>query len=372
MSGTLITGCGNAPVILVVSRPDSNEAYWISVKDYFRDPKIRKTRKISFSKSRDRFTSDSRDGLATLAIPADSGLFLAALPQSDILYSNLLPLVTYPRRLFRASTKLRDPASVWDHLNKDPDSARPEWFLHDGFIYAFHDLTFDPWKKVCIDSTTENLATNDFAFSIDRNQRYVFLRMVGRCLEQILYRQGIRFCKTAGHHYFRATPDLTERKVGGLSVFKPYASKTTPDRIAYYRHRAAELNFTCFDRRWYLQATPTYRFTQDGWKQSRFAEERLSGIKQLERQNKTHLRQVRLWEEVLLQVHLQPASSKPKQKLLFQSEPEPPPPAPPYTVIAFGPLVRFDVDWNVPESAWLPQPLDEDSADASDDRSLFD
>ena len=26
---------GNAPVILIVSRPDTNEAYWVSIKDYF-------------------------------------------------------------------------------------------------------------------------------------------------------------------------------------------------------------------------------------------------------------------------------------------------------------------------------------------------
>ena len=362
---------GYSPMILVVSRPDNNEAYWISVKDYFRDPKIRKRRKIAFNKSRNRFTKESHSELASLAIPAGNGVYLTALPKPDVLFSNLIPLIQYPWRLFRASTMIRDPAVVWTQINKTPDDAKPEWLLHDGFIYAFHDLTYDPWRKICIDSTTENFATDDFAFSDEANRRYVFLRMVGKCLEQILYRQGVRFCKERQHYYFRSTPDLAERKVGGLSVFKGYESKTTAERIAYYRHRAASLAFMRFDKQWYVQITPTYRFTQDGWKQSRYAEERLSGIKRLEKQSKTHLRQVRLWEEILLQTHLQPTPPKPKQLHLFQAYEEQPPVAP-YSIIAFGSLLRFEVEWNVPEQAWLPHPADQDSDDSSDYRSLFD
>lgn len=41
---------GNVPVVLVVSRPESGEAYWVSVKDYFRDPGVRAGRKVRFDK----------------------------------------------------------------------------------------------------------------------------------------------------------------------------------------------------------------------------------------------------------------------------------------------------------------------------------
>jgi hypothetical protein len=46
---------GNAPVILVVSRPQTEEAYWVSIKGYFRDPRRRAERKVRFNKRRDRF-----------------------------------------------------------------------------------------------------------------------------------------------------------------------------------------------------------------------------------------------------------------------------------------------------------------------------
>ena len=37
---------GNVPVILVVSRPRTNEAYWVSVKDYFKDAAARQSRRV--------------------------------------------------------------------------------------------------------------------------------------------------------------------------------------------------------------------------------------------------------------------------------------------------------------------------------------
>ena len=46
---------GNAPVILIRSRPKTNEAYWVSLKDRFKDLSVRKHRKVVFDKSADRF-----------------------------------------------------------------------------------------------------------------------------------------------------------------------------------------------------------------------------------------------------------------------------------------------------------------------------
>jgi Domain of unknown function (DUF4365) len=42
---------GNHPVILVLSRPSTCEAYWISIKDYFTSFEAKKTRTIYFKKS---------------------------------------------------------------------------------------------------------------------------------------------------------------------------------------------------------------------------------------------------------------------------------------------------------------------------------
>lgn len=89
---------GNAPVILVRSRPDSNEAYWASIKDRFKDLDTIRARKIFFDKARDRFDINALSDIVRLAIPRDSGIYLAPPPKSEKLYSNLLGVSRYSPR----------------------------------------------------------------------------------------------------------------------------------------------------------------------------------------------------------------------------------------------------------------------------------
>ncbi|HEY6448240.1 MAG TPA: DUF4365 domain-containing protein [Acidobacteriaceae bacterium] len=54
---------GNTPVILVCSRPSLNEAYWVSIKDYFRDQYVRASKRVIFNKNADRFDRHARAAL---------------------------------------------------------------------------------------------------------------------------------------------------------------------------------------------------------------------------------------------------------------------------------------------------------------------
>lgn len=365
---------GNAPVVLIVSRPDSDEAYWVPIKEYFRDPVRYKSRKVTFNKLANRLTVESRELLARLAMPVDSGTYLPALPCNETLASNLLPIVRYPKRFYRASTKLRFPSQVWDILNTDDVKPPAEWLLHSGMLYSFHDVTFAPLRRVCSASTAENLSSDQWSLSNDKDSRYVFSRMLKMCVSQLLGRHGVRYSKDKKHYYFRSTPDLKEKKIGGLSVFKGFESKTIEGRIAYYRHRAMDYRLVRFDGQWFAEITPSYHFTHDGYRPSRFFEERLRGIKQLERQNKTHLRQLRLWESVLRQTYLATGSEpdSPQQTLFGDEAAEPNNVIDPYTLIEFGELLQFSVDWGIPEGAWLPAGHVDESDDDSLQGRLFD
>jgi hypothetical protein len=356
---------GNAPVILIVSRPDTNEAYWVSVKDYFRDPDRRKQRKVHFDKRADRFDRACRDRLARLAIPDQSGLYLSSLPRPERLVLNLLPVADYPRRIFRAKTRFRKPAQLWTRLRSLVERPAGEWALHEGYLYCFHDLTFKPWSQVCNVNKAENLATSDFAFSAQSAQRGLFVQMLNRCLRELLGRHSVRFSDNKECYYFRASSDFTPRKHGTRTVFAGYASKKEPDRIAYYRHWAFRPRFLLFDKTWYLEITPTYHFTFDGIHLSRHYEERLSGIKMRERQNKTHLAQVKLWAD-LLQGRKPKGDGKCKQRSLWEEEEKQDRRQPePYTVIRFDPLMSFDVGFGIEDAAWLPIQGDEPSEEST-------
>lgn len=76
---------GNAPVVLIVSRPDKNEAYWVSIKDYFSDPARRKQRIVQFDKRTDRFDRTCRERLCNLRAPVKRApTFLRSLGQSGL------------------------------------------------------------------------------------------------------------------------------------------------------------------------------------------------------------------------------------------------------------------------------------------------
>ena len=64
------------------------------------------------------------------------------------------------------------------------------------------------------------------------------------------------------------------------------------------RHMAFRGQFRRIDTKWYLELTPTYRFTRDGFELDRFHEEGLRGIKQIEG-NRAVLSGVLFWADYL-------------------------------------------------------------------------
>lgn len=104
---------GNAPVLLIVSRAGTDEAYWVSLKQYFNDPTKRSARRVVFDKTTQRFTQDSRQAVITLAVPVDSGTYFAPLPRDERLFSNLFRVASYPSQLHTANTDLRYPGQIW-------------------------------------------------------------------------------------------------------------------------------------------------------------------------------------------------------------------------------------------------------------------
>jgi Domain of unknown function (DUF4365) len=156
---------GNAPVILVVSRPRTNEAYWISVKDYFRELETRKSRKAHFSKKKNVFSAAAASALMDRAIPRDAGVYLAPPPKQETLYSNLLPVGRYANDLFMAQTKHRKPQEIWAIFKEMDIRPGGEWFLKEGKFVSFHDLTQEPWSRLCDVGTVEKFQTDEWALA---------------------------------------------------------------------------------------------------------------------------------------------------------------------------------------------------------------
>jgi hypothetical protein len=339
---------GNAPVILVRSRPRTNEAYWVSLKEYFSDLGRRKNAKIAFDKIRDRFDVGAKPALHRLAIPADSGLYLGTNPKPEVIYTNLLELATFPKNYYVAETEYRTPGEIFATLRELTDNVHGEWILGGKMLTSFHDLSNRPWLQVCDRGSVEELETNDWAQTDDPVRHRQFVQLLNACLRAKLFKKGVKFSRESQCYYYRATQDLSEREYAyqsrenrtSRSVFKGYPKKSDHTQMSYYRHSAFAGRFVRYGTVWYLQITPTYHFTRDGVTLSRFAPDLLSGIKRLETNQAVH-GQVVMWAHLLT------------ERSLFDTGPK---------FLDFSSLVDFSLDAGLDDDAWLKHEDSEKSA----------
>lgn len=351
---------GNAPVILVRSRPDTNEAYWVSIKDYFNTPEKRKSRKILFDKKHDRFDENCKSALIKMAVPKDAGIYFSPPPKKEVLYSNLLKVSFFPDKIYGAETDFRYPKLVWAELNKHDKHISGVFFLKSKNILSFCNLGEHPWDKICNAGSLKIYNTSEWADSNDAEKRRDFVQLLNLCLRGMAHKLGLEYHNAKECFYVRPTKKLSPRSItypsitknASREVFRGYPNKRDPSRMAYYRHSAFEGKFLHTDSGWYLQITPTYLFTSDGYRLARYCEDNLKLIKQKEK-NPAILGQVIMWAENL----------RPKNDMF----------RPKYRFLEFGELMKFDIDVGIDDEAWLPHEEEEDRQELSTaEPGLFD
>lgn len=120
--------------------------------------------------------------------------------------------------------------------------------------------------------------------------------------------------------------------------------KKNSTEVAYYRHSAFEGQFIRVDSDWFLEITPTYFFTRDGYTREKFEKEHLSGIKRLEK-NPAVFGQLIMWAEYLI---------TPAQGDLF---------IPNYPFLQFfDQLEEFEIEVGIDDDIWLRNEDDETTA----------
>jgi hypothetical protein len=74
---------GNAPVIVVLSRPKDDLAWWFDVRSEFGSPRRRAERTVTINRHMQRFDKTAAAAIASLGIPRDSGIFLPSPPKKE-------------------------------------------------------------------------------------------------------------------------------------------------------------------------------------------------------------------------------------------------------------------------------------------------
>jgi len=347
---------GNIPVIVVVSRPNTEEAYWVCIGEYFNSPERQKERRICFDKKTNSFDKTSSDALIRLSVPKDSGLYFPPHPQKEKIFTNLLEVEYFPDTIYLAGTDLRKPDWFWARAKDQKIEAESEWILTENSIMSFHNLREKPWDIFCDRGSVEAIEVDEWAYTDDENKRRLFVHLLNICLNKKLRAWRVSYRRESDCYCVWATRSLKLRTYIYRSrkhkttreMFGPYESKTTEGRIAYYRHSAFVGRFLYFGEQWYLEINPTYVFTSNGYNESKYAAERLAGIKRLEK-NDAVLGQVIMWGRFLAR----PAT-------FFQAE---------YPFLRFGKLVTFDCEQHINDKTWLHR-HDSDAENLEEDNKI--
>lgn len=326
---------GNTPVILVVSSPASNEGYWISVKDYFKGWTPADPARVTFSKGQHRFSPDSFHQLVTIAAPKQ-GLYLAPTRHQETLYTNLLPLQGYSAHIFIACTDCRTPRDVWALLRATKQEVDAGWVLWERKIFSFHDLSEKPWSSVCDAGTVESFATVEWSESSDSQRQRVFVQLLNQSLKAQLSPE-VRYWPQEDCYAIVGRPRKLSyqslRRPSKITVVSLFSTTAADGReFEWLRHMAFRGQFRFLERQWYLELTPTYRFTRDGHALDRFHEDRLKGIKRIEG-NRAVLSSVLFWADYL----------RPKVTLFGVST----------SALQFGQLLTFSSDVGIVDRTWL-------------------
>lgn len=162
-------------------------------------------------------------------------------------------------------------------------------------------------------------------------------------LNRILLEDGFRGSIQRRHLRTKSVSVKSLVKVAETDVFKPLFTKS--GKFSYYRHHAFRPEFQRFDGRWFLEITPTYHYTWDGFRVSHYYEDLVSGIKKIERSGAV-FRQVLFWSRIL---------QESKTKLLEDRD---------YPYLRFGDLLIYPIEHGIREELWLNREVSSEPFDS--------
>jgi hypothetical protein len=274
---------GNAPVILIRSHPASDQAFWVSIKDYFRDhPEQRASRRILFDREHDRFDVRSSAALWDLARPRIDGLHLGTPPVHETLVSNLLPVVSIPDTIYTAKAMIsrgREARMVWGEASGDWPR---DWIVWGGQIYSFTNPGTGLLAKLC-SGPVDSFAASEWADTDDDDLRRRFVWLLKGALSGQM-RPALRSSNDLT--WVAATDELPVAiPIPATSTTRTVVKEYLRDdgTVRYVRHLAFVPTFVRYDEHWFLELTPTYHFTRDGNEPDFYAGSYRSKIKRIER-----------------------------------------------------------------------------------------
>lgn len=333
----------NEPVLLVCSHPETREAWFVCITDYFADAERRASRRVRFDKHTDRFDASRADDLLRLGTRSEPVLHRQPPAPPEDLITNLLPVREHPAFLWAAPTDLYAYKQAHGRYLDAGGPRASDYLLREGHLYALRDPRSCPLKALCESEDVESFPVEEWADSNDVTLQRYWVELLRRTLFQQL-KPHLSWHPTRGLFYFDAPEPLADLSIDGptgrrqvVKVEYYLDKRDGKQHLKYARHHAFRPNFQRVDGRWHLEVEPDYFFSSDGQRDHGRGDEYLAGIKKLEK-NLSVLGHLRMWAHLL-----NPPPS------LLEAEPK---------TLTFGDLVTVRVPVGIDDALWQGKAAD--------------
>ena len=328
---------GSNRVIVVCSRPKTGEIWWAPVERAEPPPPGGKSWRLDFDKHHDRLDADSIGRLLSWATGDLPGLEVSGRQRrAETLESNLLRIDDLPQEIFFAPTWKPNARELGPAL-RDRGYFRSDWILRGGVIYSFNRPD-ESGLKDFLDGGFETIDTVEWAQSKDIDTLSMFSDLLRQALLQQEHHK-LRYHSGKRLFVFRSPRDdrdAVRLKVApnkpGRSVFQRYYKDDESTEPKDCRHYAAAVRFVQTDVGWAAEINPTYHFTFDGYRDLPWGQDRVKGMKKLEK-NPAVRGLVQFWADYLAR----PIELGEHDRLLL-----------------FGKLVTFGVEVGINDKDWQP------------------
>lgn len=288
----------NLPVIVVLVHLDREELFW---KDA-RSGTGPGGRRLRINRENDRFDQSACEAIAALCVSKGGfGISFPALRSGESGHLNLLQ-VALPETIYVAASPHKSGASalreLLDHEDRPPD----DWIIRGGQFLSFRDPRQSVLKHIVDTGAVEPIGAAEIAFPDDFADEYNIIELLRRTLGSQLEAE-LSYRRDQRAFYFSPDQASIERTYAYRSLKKwtsaDVVKKYEKDGVLkFVRHHAFEPRFWRIGEQWFLSVSPTFVFTWDGYKPDKFASQRLSGKKKLER-NPALLGQFKMWSYLL-------------------------------------------------------------------------
>ena len=198
-------------------------------------------------------------------------------------------------RKYRRSHTIPDYEIVKEFLDQNNYKYPKDFVCHEHKLITFHDLSDDehPFRAIIYPDSIKKILTNEFISEEKRiieGKERVLKDLLRRCLMRILYPFGVNWQDAERLFYFTFDQESEdypifhnedynrfERKIRWkekksderVVSYRRYP-KDLPDETYYFLHLAFKVRFHLIGENWYLEITPDWHASKDGYKNSFF------------------------------------------------------------------------------------------------------